>query len=208
MHSHQSLSGLVHQADQLPSNVSQRPSQAAPTLSMLLESKHKETTLRMPPLARIDTQNTIGHLIHQSKIVNANDEASIKTEQIATADLNNAESPIKDEDQQLMEVFSGLIPDDIDELADINLDDLIDVEPVAASASADNLETQDNLDLKTFQSPPPTPAISEPQQVIKEEPININENACDAPPTIEPKLETFTKAILQAQYTIFKQQIY
>lgn len=127
--------------------ITQSPSQAAPTLSMLLENKQKENTQKVP-LSRTDSQNTITSMEHQAGA------DTTKTEP-GDADFNSAESPIKDEDQQLMEVFNELIPDDIGELADIIFDDIINEEQVAAVSNvAENLDGQENLDLKDFQSPP------------------------------------------------------
>lgn len=156
--------------DQTTCNIPQSPSQAAPTLSMLLENKQKESILKMPPLARIDTQTPVC-----ATDQNSGGDLMTKTEP-TDAEFNSAESPIKDEDQQLMEVFNELIPDDIGELADILLDDLINEEQVAAvSHAAENLEGQVNLDLKNFQSQ--AAHVTEVDQV-KEEPIS--ENASDS----------------------------
>lgn len=90
------LTGPVH-LDQSNSSVPQSPSQSAPTLSMLLENKNKESAQKV---AQPSTSNR--------------SEKSTGDQEIGAVD-----SPIKDEDQQLMEVFNGLIPDNIDELADI-----------------------------------------------------------------------------------------
>lgn len=150
----------------------QSPSQAAPTLSMLLENKQKEM-LKMPPLSRIDSQNAMCTTMEQHAAGAAD---TTKTEP-ADTDFHNAESPIKDEDQEnLMEVFNELIPDDIGELADILLDDLINEEQGAVvSQAVENLEGQVNLDLKSFQSQSATESAE-----VKEEPIRLNENNCDS----------------------------
>lgn len=170
----QPLTGHPPSNDQMM-GITQSPSQAAPTLSMLLENKQKENMLKMPPLARIDSQNSMCSMEHHAGA------DTTKTEP-TDADFNSAESPIKDEDQQLMEVFNELIPDDIGELADIILDDLINEEQVAAvSQEAENLEGQVNLDLKNFQSQPSH--VNEPAE-IKEEPINVHEGTCDS--TVAP----------------------
>lgn len=174
------------QGDQSMNNMTQRPSQAAPTLSMLLENKHKENAPKMPPLARIDSQHAVGHMIPSKSNDNVGD---LKAGPTTNADVNSGESPIKDEDQQLMEVFSELIPGDIDELADIILDDLIDVEPVATVSAADNLVAQDSLDLKTFQSSPTPVNAREQQTSVKEETNDSNENAGDASAMINTKTE-------------------
>lgn len=157
--------------DQSMGNIAQSPSQAAPTLSMLLECKQKENLLKMPPLSRIDSQNSICSVDQQT-----GGDITAKNEP-TDADFTSAESPIKDEDQQLMEVFNELIPDELGELADIILDDLINEEQVAAvSNAAESLEGQINLDLKTFQSP----THSTETVTIKEESSSVNENPCDS----------------------------
>lgn len=159
--------------EQIMGNITQSPSQAAPTLSMLLENKQKEM-LKMPPLSRIESQNMMCTTMEQYAAGAAD---TTKTEPTDT-DFHNAESPIKDEDQNLLEVFNELIPDDIGELADIILDDLINDEQVAAvSQAAENLDGHVNLDLKNFQSQSAHPNES---AEIKEEPIQLNENNCDS----------------------------
>lgn len=139
---------------------------------MLLENKQKEM-VKMPPLSRIESQNaTVCTAMEQHPGAD-----TTKTEPTDT-DFNNAESPIKDEDQNLLEVFNELIPDDIGELADIILDDLINEEQVAAvSQAAENLDGQVNLDLKNFQS---QSAHTTESAEIKEEPIHLNQNNCDS----------------------------
>lgn len=156
-------------------NIAQSPSQAAPTLSMLLENKQKENMLKMPPLTRIDSQNSMSSLDQQSVA-----DISTKTEP-SDVDFNNAESPIKDEDQQLMDVFNELIPDDMGELDDIILDDLINEVQVAGDSHAtENLEGQVNLDLKNFQSHPAQHTTE--AAVIKDKPSNVSESTCDSTP--------------------------
>lgn len=153
-------------------NITQSPSQAAPTLSMLLENKQKENMLKMPALARMDSQNAILPMDQHSG------DMSTKCEP-AEVDFNNAESPIKDDDQ-LMDVFDDLIPDDIGELADIILGDLIneDEQVAADSHATENLDSQVNLDLKPFQNQPAHSV--QPSAVVKDEPRDISENACDS----------------------------
>lgn len=91
--------------DQSTNNVPQSPSQSAPTLSMLLENKNKESISKTSFVTRIDPSP-----------VKANDAKATTS---GEPEIGAADSPIKDEDQQLMEDFNGLIPDNIDELANI-----------------------------------------------------------------------------------------
>lgn len=154
-------------------NIAQSPSQAAPTLSMLLENKQKENLLKVPPLTRIDSQNSMCSMDQH-----AGSDVATKTEP-NDADFNSAESPIKDEDQQLMDVFNELIPDDMGELDDIILDDLINDEMVAGDSHAtENLDGQVNLDLKNFQGQ----AAHTEAAVIKDETTNASENTRDSTP--------------------------
>lgn len=78
--------------------VTQSPSQAAPTLSMLLENKNsnKSSSGAEQPAENIKNEQE------------TNDPEPMETE-------DGSCSPNKDEEQQLMEVFKGLIPDNIDE---------------------------------------------------------------------------------------------
>lgn len=127
-------------------NVVQSPSQSAPTLSMLLENKNREAAQK--PL-RYETQpikiEATGNEMELGKSFGGD---------LIESDINATDSPIKDEEQQLMDVFNGLIPDDED-LADIlnpemleedaildNVADLIDAEEVA-QANADNKNFSD-----------------------------------------------------------------
>lgn len=153
-------------------NIAQSPSQAAPTLSMLLENKQKESMLKIPPLARIDSQSSISSIdLHSGGDVTTKVEPS----DIA---FNIAESPIKDDEQQLMDVFNEILPEDMGELDEINLDDLINVVQDAGDSHAtENLEGQVNLDLKNFQS---QPAHKTETAIIKDEPSKVSENACDS----------------------------
>lgn len=98
-------------SDTVVNNVVQSPSQSAPTLSMLLENKNRESTLKVPPLTRFEAQ--------QMKADPANEADTPKpfSTDLIEGEAVGTESPIKDEDQQLMDVFNGLLPDD--ELNDI-----------------------------------------------------------------------------------------
>lgn len=159
--------------DQLMNNIMQSPSQAAPTLSMLLENKRMDNSMKMPVLLRIDSQGSMCSVDQQSgsDIITKNEPTD--------ADFNNAESHIKDEDpEQLMEVF-GELPEELGDLADIILEDLINEEQVATVSNVvenESLECQANLDLKTFQSP----THSNEAESVKSETRNINENPCDS----------------------------
>ncbi|KAJ6637930.1 Bromodomain-containing protein 8 [Pseudolycoriella hygida] len=101
------------------SNVVQSPSQAAPTLSMLLESKFKDSPQKIPPLARIDSGT-----FRQQDSSQFQQQIDVNIVPKNLFPVNNVVDNVdpggtKDEDQQLMDVFNGLIPDNIDELADI-----------------------------------------------------------------------------------------
>lgn len=119
-------------SDQSINNVPQSPSQAAPTLSSLLENKNKETISRVTSTVRIETSP-----------VQANDaKPTTSTEQ----EIDATETPIKDEDQQLMEDFDGLIPEDIDELASIlneNNPIILNAELLEEESILDNVDAVD-----------------------------------------------------------------
>lgn len=120
-------------SDQSFNNVPQSPSQAAPTLSSLLENKNKESILKVASQVRVDPTP-----------VQANDvKPTTSSEQVTDA----SDAPIKDEDQQLMEDFDGLIPEDIDELASIlneNNPIILNAELLEEESMLDNV---DNVDL-------------------------------------------------------------
>lgn len=98
-------------------NVLQSPSQAAPTLSMLLENKSPQ---KIPPLARIDSVTFRPQEMNQfqqqidTNIVPANN----------VPDNESNEAGTRDEDQQLIDVFN--FGDDIDDLAEILTPELLD----------------------------------------------------------------------------------
>lgn len=140
-----------------PQISSTTPSKSAPTLSMLLE-KNKENSS-----AAVVTGTAISESISStSEIKNEPIESiSQKSEPMDVDDDGNSTN--KDEDQQLMDVFNGLIPDNIDELADIltnnnaiilnpelleeesileNVESLIDDEE-----QGDELETKENIQI-------------------------------------------------------------
>lgn len=101
-------------SDQSLTTVPQSPSQAAPTLSMLLENKSKENQQKTT-IAGAETQQT-SLSTQQTKHTTFADNVE---KPAVESEIGAVDSPIKDEEQQLMEVFNGLIPDNIDELADI-----------------------------------------------------------------------------------------
>lgn len=129
-------------SDQLINHVPQSPSQSAPTLSMLLENKNKESMSKS--LMRVD-----------SLVGRVNDAKPMPS---GEQEIGAIESPIKDEDQQLMEDINGLIPDNIDELANIlnenNADilnpELLEEESILENVDAfigDDEDASDNIEL-------------------------------------------------------------
>lgn len=119
--SKQPLSGMGPSIDSnTPTIVS--PSQAAPTLSMLLENKKDSSGQRIPPLVRIEPQPLKQINVDHTQRCDPIHTADARTEPAFSAEsikIESVDSPLKEDDQQLMEVFNGLIPDNIDELADI-----------------------------------------------------------------------------------------
>lgn len=110
--------------------IHQSPSQAAPTLSMLLENKQQSSLgpqqqlqqQKMPPLIRIDAQlaQRQPDQSHSASVVDVAQAAVSSSGLVEMTPKNEPDdSPMKDDDQHLMEVFNGLIPDNIDELANI-----------------------------------------------------------------------------------------
>lgn len=160
----QPLSGPPVPAEPYPGSLTPTPSQAAPTLSMLLESKHKDSPTKLNAGGTLDA----GHK-HEPH-----------------ADLSTAELAIKDEDQQLMDAFSDLIPDDIDVLAGMILDDLISEEQDAAVSSvAECLENEAMAAANSLGGDEAGAGMACAAaglmglDDIKSEPSNVHENACD-----------------------------
>ncbi|GAB0096693.1 hypothetical protein DMENIID0001_122360 [Sergentomyia squamirostris] len=110
----QFLPGILDQ--QLTSQAT--PSQAAPTLSMLLDSKNNVKTESFSNCPRPQPQ--IQTIIIEPKPEPL--DIPQQSQQIPEALPENVQDIVKDEDQQLMDDFNGLIPDNIDELADILTD--------------------------------------------------------------------------------------
>lgn len=119
-------------SDQSFNNIPQSPSQAAPTLSSLLENKNKESIPKVPSQVRVDPPP-----------VQANDA---KPTTSSEPEIDTNDTPIKDEDQQLMEDFDGLIPEDIDELASIlneNNPIILNAELLEEESILDNVDAVD-----------------------------------------------------------------
>lgn len=100
-------------------NVVQSPSQAAPTLSMLLENKFKDSPQKIPPLTRIDSGTFRPQDINQFQQQIDVNIVPKNLFPVNTVTDNVDPGGTKDEDQQLMKIFDNLIPDDIDDLAKI-----------------------------------------------------------------------------------------
>lgn len=118
-------------------NTIQSPSQSAPTLSMLLENKNRESSRqRTASQSRADAQSNRADVLAQDIDISK----SFVNDLIGDNDGVATDSPIKDEDQQLMDVFNELIPDNIDDILNPelleggeildNVDDLMDDEEV------------------------------------------------------------------------------
>ncbi|XP_059612323.1 bromodomain-containing protein 8 [Phlebotomus argentipes] len=94
------------------------PSQAAPTLSMLLDNKGAIKTESTASLPRAQPQIQLPTVETKPEPMDIVEESCPAVQQIPAS----AQEVVKDEDQQLMDDFNGLIPDNIDELADILTD--------------------------------------------------------------------------------------
>ncbi|XP_055905673.1 bromodomain-containing protein 8 [Eupeodes corollae] len=105
--------------NQTPSQAALSPSQSAPTLSMLLE-KNKPHPKEFPQQNKTAVANLFDEI--KSSPVDASPDVNSETEKPLEEDETMADgtfTPTKEEEQQLMEVFKNLMPDNIDELADI-----------------------------------------------------------------------------------------
>lgn len=158
----QPLSGPPVPAEPYPGSLTPTPSQAAPTLSMLLESKHKDSPTKLNAGGTLDA---------------AGNKHEPHAEHLSTAEL-----AIKDEDQQLMDAFSDLIPDDIDVLAGMILDDLISEEQDAAVSSVAECLENEAMAAAGDEAGPGVACDAAGLMGladIKSEPSTVNENACD-----------------------------
>lgn len=125
-------------------NVVQSPSQAAPTLSMLLENKFKDSPQKIPPLTRIDSGTFRPQDINQFQPQNDANIVPKNLFPVTTVGTDNVDpGATKDEDQQLMDVFNNLIPDNIDELADILTENNVILNPelLEEDAILENVES-------------------------------------------------------------------
>lgn len=102
---------------------------------------------------------------------------------VRSGDMNNPELAINNEDQQLMDAFGDLIPDDIDDLAGIILKDLINeernevVSDVAVGSENDTLVAATATAIVENVS---TPDVTlDESATVKTDPSNLNENALD-----------------------------
>lgn len=139
---------------------------------MLLENKHKDNKLA--------TQTSLDG--------GASTSMAIKNEQnvgLVAGDMNNPDLTINEE-QQLMDALNDLIPADMDVLAGIILDDLINEEQAAAVSSvAEALEMDAMAGVAPATAEPePIPSTSAAAVAAelaggKAEPNSISDNACD-----------------------------
>lgn len=182
--------------DHMASNILQSPSQAAPTLSLLLENKHKESMQqKMPPLARIE-QPVIIKSEQAPQIIH--DKQSINAVETAVPENEVANSPMKDEDQQLMEVLHGLIPDNIDELADILTENnaiILNPELLEEESILDNVDDligEEEAVATTATTPASSNTPNDNKDFEKTVDINVPKNLNEVPPVvaeIQPPVE-------------------
>lgn len=123
---------------------------------MLLENKNKESTQKTLMMTRVEQQ--------AAQIATISNSGSKTEPEIAPAD-----SPLKDEEQQLMEVFNGLISENMEELGDIN--EILNPELLEEESILDNVEElmNDVVPVDTNVAPEVTnaPAIEEIETVQK-----------------------------------------
>lgn len=150
------------------SNVVQSPSQAAPTLSMLLENKFKESPQKVPPLARIDSGTFRPQEVNQfQQQIDAN---IVPVDTVPESNSESNEAGTRDEDQQLIDAFN-FIPDNIDELAGILTPELLEnVESmIEEEQRANDMEkmTQDDSKVEGF-SDDPQMSVKAPEEDVSQ----------------------------------------
>lgn len=125
---------------------------------MLLESKQKESPTKMSAMQAMDGTSA------------------------RAGDMNNPELAINNEDQQLMDAFGDLIPDDIDDLAGIILKDLISEERneiVSSVAACSENEALEAAAAAAAEAASTAGVTLDESVTVKSEPSNLNENALD-----------------------------
>lgn len=168
---------------------------------MLLENKNKESTQKTLMMTRVEQQ--------AAQIATISNSGSKTEPEIVPAD-----SPLKDEEQQLMEVFNGLISENMEELGDIN--EILNPELLEEESILDNVEELMNdvvpVDTTVVPEVVNAPAIEEIETVEKDlvQPIDDgskSEAVADVPMEIvteetEPKLVILLlKMPLQINFT-------
>ncbi|XP_055850260.1 bromodomain-containing protein 8 [Episyrphus balteatus] len=106
---------------QTPAQAALSPSQSAPTLSMLLE-KNKALPKDQPPAPQQNKQLFDEIKSTAPQVDDASPDVNTETDEPLEEDEpmeDGTLTPTKEEEQQLMEVFKNLMPDNIDELAEI-----------------------------------------------------------------------------------------
>lgn len=186
-------------------NVIQSPSQSAPTLSMLLENKNRESSQhRTPSQSRYEVQ--------QNKIDATAQEIDISKSFIGDlmeGDANATDSPIKDEEQQLMDVINELIPGD--ELDDI--EDILNPELLEGGAILDNVDDfideeepmQDEADNKNFVSEISVAAL-EVDNIFPGS-ASKNENVTESAEELKPQKEEATEPTIPMKEELVEREI-
>ncbi|XP_037026840.1 bromodomain-containing protein 8 [Bradysia coprophila] len=176
------------------SNVVQSPSQAAPTLSMLLENKFKESPQKIPPLARIDSGTFRPQEMNQFQ---QQIEANIVPVNTVT-DSESNEDGTRDEDQQLIDVFN-FIPDNIDDLAEILTPELLEnVESMIEEEQRVNeMEKVDQDDSKAAGFP------DDQQMCVEAQEEDVNQLvATDGDEVNVPKSTSPTESVLETREVV------
>lgn len=143
------------------------PTQQPPrTVSLIMPDNSQKSTVPQTP-----SQNapTLSSLLRR------------KEEQVGSTSTGGNESPNKDEEQQLLEVFNGLIPDNIDELAEM-----------ITKNSDIMLEGEEGLDTVLLEDPEASPTVPKEATSIKkeeEEEKNVDTIKDEENPEIKTELE-------------------
>lgn len=151
------IGGIPSTSTSQPTVLSQQPPRTTTTIN--ISDNNLKTAVTPTPS---QTAPTLSSLLKK------------KEDQVSTTPVEN-ESPSKDEEQQLLEVFNGLIPDNIDELAEMitKNSDII-------------LEGEEGLDTALLEDPEASPSPVAPKESPpKEKPEKVDDQKPEEPVKVE-----------------------
>lgn len=186
------------------------PSQSAPTLSMLLEKNKAQPSTKESTTQQTKTATTQILEEVKSTEVESSSQADAETEATVEEDepIEEGFTPTKEEEQQLMEVFKNLMPDNIDELADILTNNhailnpaILEEESILEGVESLMKEAEEAEETEETEEQPET---NPDKTELKEEPKNNQTEVKDIPEETE-KLEEVKPKVEEIDIQISEQ---